>query len=67
MIFITEDGIKISFNFEQPLKALEPIEVTDEEINNSVRLKQSQKAWLPIDITELGIIILFNEIQSVNV
>jgi phosphatidylserine decarboxylase len=46
----------ISVIFEAPLKALEPIDVTEFGMVNEVKLLQLLNDHRPIDVTELGMV-----------
>ena len=60
-MLVTESGIMILVNEEQPQKALSPIVVT--ELGIVMNEKQSKKALSSIFVTESGIMIPVNEEQ----
>ena len=62
-MLVTESGIMILVNEEQPQKALSPIVVTELGIVMLANEKQSKKALSSIFVTESGIMIPVNEEQ----
>ena len=60
-IEVTEEGIVICVNDEQPEKAKSPIEVTEEGIVICVNDEHPLKAPSPIEVTEEGIVIFVND------
>ena len=64
-IEVTEEGIVICVNDEQPSKAPFPIEVTEEGISNVICVNDEhpEKALFSIEATEEGIVICANDEQ----
>ena len=60
---MTEDGIEICFISSQKLKALSPIDVTDDEIRIYLKKLHSKKTPFSIDFIDVGFFTFLRSVQ----